>query len=220
MYFTNMDTTHEPQPHEQILQALAKLGQFMRAHDWQVGTPIGLTPTQIAILRYLDDRKAAGIGAVARNLSVSQPTASDAIRVLMRKGLVERSVDPHDRRAASIALTPAGKAQLRTIDGPSDPMVTAMDGLNDDERDRLQRALIKIIRELQQSAAIPVQRMCLTCIHFAPNAHDDPAKPHHCNFVDAAFGDGALRVNCGDHEPAEHAAETATWARFTADTAI
>ncbi|MCY1144320.1 hypothetical protein OWR29_40535 [Actinoplanes sp. Pm04-4] len=45
--------------------------------------------------------------------------------------------------------------------------------------------------------------MCLTCRFFVPEAHpESPGHPHHCNFVDAAFGDAELRVTCPDHETA------------------
>ena len=55
-----------------------------------------------------------------------------------------------------------------------------------------------------------------TCTHFRPHAHADAACPHHCTFVDAAFGDANLRLDCGDHEPAPAEAAAALWRRFAA----
>ena len=79
----------------------------------------------------------------------------------------------------------------------------------------MQRALIGLIRALQVARAIPVQRMCVTCAHFRPHAHDDADSPHHCAFVDAAFGDAALRIDCGDHEDAAEEDLAQIWARFS-----
>ena len=47
-----------------------------------------------------------------------------------------------------------------------------------------------------------MSRMCLDCRFFRPDVHDDPARPHHCAFVDAPFGDAQLRIDCADHQPA------------------
>lgn len=44
-------------------------------------------------------------------------------------------------------------------------------------------------------------RMCVTCTDFRPDVNDDPVRPHHCAFVDAAFGDGETRVDCADFVP-------------------
>jgi hypothetical protein len=81
------------------------------------------------------------------------------------------------------------------------------------------RGLVTMIRTLQEKGRIPVARMCVTCRFFRPFRHDDPARPHHCAFVDAPFGDGQLRLDCPDHAaaPAEQAA--ATWQAFRAPTA-
>lgn len=72
-----------------------------------------------------------------------------------------------------------------------------------------------LIRALQVARGIPVQRMCVTCAHFRPHAHDDADEPHHCAFVDAAFGDAALRIDCGDHEDALEEKRDSLWARFS-----
>ena len=56
-----------------------------------------------------------------------------------------------------------------------------------------------MIRTLQEKGRIPVARMCVSCRFFQPFRHDNPARPHHCAFVDAAFGDEELRLDCPDH---------------------
>ena len=70
-----------------------------------------------------------------------------------------------------------------------------------------------MIRTLQLNGEIPVSRMCLTCVHFRPNVHTG-AEPHHCAFVDAAFGARHLRLECGDHQPAAPQQEKDAWAAF------
>jgi len=53
-----------------------------------------------------------------------------------------------------------------------------------------------------------------TCQHFRPNVHADPAAPHHCAFVDAAFGDGAQMIDCPDHDPLPETQRESVWQRY------
>src|SRR3546814_1949368 len=72
--------------------------------------------------------------------------------------------------------------------------------LDDGERAAFLKGLTKMIGALQTRGTIPVQRMCVSCAHFRPNVHSDAATPHHCAFVDAAFGDASLRLDCRSEE--------------------
>jgi hypothetical protein len=82
------------------------------------------------------------------------------------------------------------------------------------------RALVAMIRTLQEKGRIPIARMCVSCRFFRPFRHDDPARPHHCAFVDAPFGDAELRLDCADHRtaPADQAARN--WQIFRDQTAV
>ncbi len=96
-----------------------------------------------------------------------------------------------------------------------DFLVRALDQLDDGEQTAFLRSLTKLIRGLQEAGDIPVQRMCAGCAFFRPNVHDG-ARPHHCAFVDAAFGDRHLRFECADHQPAAPRDATAAWQRWAA----
>jgi hypothetical protein len=76
--------------------------------------------------------------------------------------------------------------------------------------------LIKLIRGLQLRDAVPPQRMCVTCKYFRPNMYPGAAAPHHCAFVNAAFGAAALRLDCSDHEEAGAAEAARNWEIFAA----
>jgi hypothetical protein len=51
-------------------------------------------------------------------------------------------------------------------------------------------------------------------IHCRVNIADAEA-PHHCAFVDAAFGDAALRMDCADHQDATPQSLAPLGARFS-----
>jgi hypothetical protein len=40
--------------------------------------------------------------------------------------------------------------------------------------------------------------MLLCCRYFARYGLRDQTRPHHCRFIDAALGEGDLRVDCAD----------------------
>ncbi len=198
-----------------IAHALSRLALYWRAAGWRAAGVQGLTPTQAEILSQL----AAGpmrSGDLARGLGVSAPTLTDAVTTLAAKGLAERRPDPQDRRAALVALTPRGAGAVALLPDIPETIAPVLEGLTEPDRAGLLRGLVLVIRGLQEAGAIPVQRMCLTCRHFRPDAHEDAARPHHCAFVDAAFGDAALRLACADHGEATEEERALAFARFAA----
>lgn len=187
---------------DQIVAGFGRIAAFMRMADWREVEPLGLTPTQTQCLSLLAGRGGSRVTVLARLLGVSQPTASDVIATLERKALVERRSDPEDGRATRVLLTAAGADMARRTSQPPPALARAIAGLEPDERAGMQRALSRTILALQAEGAIEPQRLCLSCRFFRPYVHSDALKPHHCAFVDAAFGDASLRLDCGDHEDA------------------
>lgn len=198
----------------QIAFALDRIGRVLKSHAWDQAEDTNLTPTQSQILARIASQGPSRSSALAADLGVSQPTISDAVTALVRKGHVSRARDPQDARAVRLSLTAQGQRLADSTRAPSPTLLAALDMLSDKDRGALQRGLIGLIRSLQEARAIPVQRLCVTCAHFRPHAHDDARNPHHCAFVDAAFGDAALRTDCGDHEKAAPEARARIWARF------
>ncbi|MEF3367265.1 MarR family winged helix-turn-helix transcriptional regulator [Methylocystis sp. 9N] len=196
-----------------LRDGLERLGAALRADQWAALADAPLNPTQAQILNFLVKRGGARVGAVAAELGVSQPTATDSIAALERKGLAQRRAETKDGRATLIFATARGRAlneTLQTRVGATDRALAALDPA---EQAQLLALFINLIRNLQLEGAIAPQRLCVTCRHFRPYAHDDANAPHHCAFVDAAFGGAALRLDCPDHEEAKEAEEI--WLKFS-----
>ncbi len=201
-------------PAANIVTGLARIGQVLRAQSWRQAEADGLSPTQIQILIHLIRRGPARVGALAAELAVTQPTVSDAAAALVRKGHAERRPDPGDGRATLLHPTASGQRLAAGWEVWPDALLAAVGELDRAERGVLLKALTRMIRSLQERGEIPVQRMCVTCRHFRPHRHPDAAAPHHCDLVDAAFGDAALRLDCGDHAEADPDTRADAWARF------
>ncbi|MEO0406975.1 MAG: MarR family winged helix-turn-helix transcriptional regulator [Cyanobacteria bacterium P01_A01_bin.135] len=196
------DTLNEPIA-QRIITGLAKVSTALRSQAWQGAEAQGLTPTQGQVLTLLQSATGDGmrLSAIAAGLATSPATASDAVSTLVKKGLVTRERATDDRRAIAIRLTDAGLAQAQQAASWPDFLLDAVDTLPPDEQAIFFKGLTAIIRKLQEQNNIPVSKMCVTCHYFAPYAHKDGDRPHHCNLVDAPFGDRDLRLDCPEHLP-------------------
>lgn len=205
-----------PSIEERVLAGLSRIGIVLKSQAWRDAGPRGLTPTQAQILAVIEGDPGGGprIGELAARLAVSAATVSDAVRALVRKGLARKEPAADDARAVVVRLTAAGGRAARETASWPDFLTGTVDALTAEEKRVLLRSLVKMIRALQERGQIPVARVCATCSHFRPNAHADPERPHHCAFVDAAFGDAELRLDCPDHRPADDAGREVTRRSF------
>ena len=204
---------------DRVTTGLAKVGIALKQQAWAEAGGRGLTPTQGQVLALLRaNPEGLRMGALARQLGVTQPTASDSVAALARKGLVAKGPAAGDGRAVVVRLTPAGGLQAAAAAAWPDFLLEAVGELSAAEQAAFLRALVTMIRTLQERGRIPVARMCVSCRFFRPFRHSDPARPHHCAFVDAPFGDGELRLDCPDHAAAPPEQAAATWRAFRAPT--
>ncbi len=187
-----------------LVTGLTKLGIALKHGERRTAVARGLSATQAQILVALSRRDGARCtpSELADELGVGAPTVSEALRPLFERGLIRRTAAAADGRVRILRLTPNGRREAERVAGWPDFLLHALDALDAGEREALLRSVVKMIAALQQQGRIPVARMCPTCRYFRPNVHDDPERPHHCAFVDAPFGDRAIRLDCADHEPA------------------
>lgn len=200
---------------ERLHDGLERLASLHRLEQRQAAGPHGLNPTQFAILRLLQ-RRGAGlrVKTLARELGLSQPTVTDSLLALERKGFIARQSDPEDGRALLIHPTDDGRAAAATVQGQMSHLETALAALSRKEQAALLHIMVKMIRALLQDEAMPAQRMCVTCRHFRPQAAPGSAKPHYCEFVRASFTSADLQVDCGEHDAAPPDHQAATWRKF------
>jgi DNA-binding MarR family transcriptional regulator len=208
----------DPQITRRIQDGLDRICAVIRADQWAIAGTVGLNPTQTHVMTFIAGRAEKGVrvGVIASQLGVSQPTATDSIAALVRKGLLTKTSDPEDARAVTMRITQAGRDIVRGIGLVITATERALETLSDEEQAELLQLVIKTIRALQIAGALSPQRMCVTCRYFRPNVHKGPTAPHHCDYVGAAFGPQSLRLDCSDHEALSPSQEDALWRSFTA----
>ena len=77
-------------------------------------SPDALAPAQMGTLMKVSVAPCT-MSALARHLSVSLPTVSKSVDMLVRRGWLERWVDKHDRRHTMVRLTAEGRRVLTDI---------------------------------------------------------------------------------------------------------
>lgn len=201
---------------DRIADGLKRVAAVMRSDEWAAAQAMGVTPTQLQILTILEGRAdGLRVTEIAAHLGVSQPTATDSVSALQRKGYVAKTAGT-DRRASPVALTAAGRKALRQAGKAENAAREALEDLPLAAQEELLLSLVTVINTLQQAGAVPVQRMCVTCKYFEPHRHTGKQSPHHCHFVNAPLRRRDLRVDCREHEIADPDTRAATWASLQA----
>lgn len=102
----------------------------------------GLTPTRISVLLTVVREGRVGLSDLAVAESINPTQLSRAIAQLMEAGLLERSADQGDRRAAWVKATPAGRRLADRIRRErTDALNVALEGLEPADRERIVAAL-------------------------------------------------------------------------------
>ena len=188
-----------------VALGLDKLGLALKSQAWAGAGARGLTPTQGQILALLRARgeRALRLTQVAEELAISAPTASDSVRALVEKGLIRKARAKDDARAVALELTAEGKNEAAWAATWPHFLLAAVEALTEEEQEIFLLALIKIIHALGERGQIPMQRMCVTCRYFQPNAHPERHPPYRCALVDAPLGPRHLRLDCPDFAAGE-----------------
>lgn len=93
----------------ETVRALTRLGRFLDR------TETGLSLSQYRILTMVDhgDERSSQL---ASRLAVSKPSITVAVDALVESGLLRRTADADDRRAARLRMTAAGRRALAKAD--------------------------------------------------------------------------------------------------------
>ena len=91
----------------------------------------GVTPGQYGVLSYLWETGQANPRELARELSLENSTISGVLDRMQKKGLIDRLLDPGDRRSIQVVLTPAGRALeadvLKAVDEVNEEVLRGFD---------------------------------------------------------------------------------------------
>lgn len=104
-----------------------------------------VTLTQYRSLVVLASRGPQGVASLAEAVAVTPPTASRLVDRLLRKGLVNRRTDRHDRRQVRVVLTGAGRELVNLV--------------TERRRQEIAALLTSIAPDVQQSMATGLRQL-------------------------------------------------------------
>jgi|GEM_PF-501969 len=134
--------------------------QFGRAgwHQHQQ-TVAGCKPSEVRVLFCVKKGRSPDIpemkvSEISKLLHVTSPTITQLIKGLETDGLIERNIDPHDRRAVGIKLTEKGETVTQQA---AEVFATSLNGLieylGEEQSNQLAELLLKVTRYYDEQAA-------------------------------------------------------------------
>jgi DNA-binding MarR family transcriptional regulator len=137
---------------EEVAELLPRIVRQWTATFTCYGEERGLPFAQMKALGYLYRQGRSTVGEVAEGLGLAMPTASELVDKLVERGLLERGVNPHDRRQVHVWLTEEAIAYGRDLLAMRRSQIRRVfDELEPSEREVLLRGL----RALSEAICLP-----------------------------------------------------------------
>jgi DNA-binding MarR family transcriptional regulator len=182
-----------------LAAAAERIGHAARVLLRAAAARHGLSIIQAQLLLQIAAAPAeSSIAMLTSRYDVRQPTISDAVSALQRKGLV---VKTRQGRRQGLSVTDAGGSTAANLGGWDAPLHAAMGTQPEAAKGPALQLLLEVIAQLQASGVITVARSCTSCRFFRPNTYADQGQPHHCALLDLPLRQVDLRLDCPEHQP-------------------
>ncbi len=130
----------------QVLRRFRVVFNAVRTHFRDMEKQIGLGGAQVWALSIIKAKPGIGMGGIAQDMDIHQSTASNLIKALQKRKLIEMTKAPDDRRNVRLKILPAGTALLKKVSGPFEGVLPAALGdLNEATLIRLDSDLSELI---------------------------------------------------------------------------
>lgn len=180
-----------------LVVGLERMTEVFKVLLWEKAKATGLSPIQIQILVFVKYHKAelCKVSYLAKEYNVTKPTISDAVRVLLKKQLIEKKDAGGDSRSYIIGLSHKGSQLVSDIDQFAAPLGDQLSKMDDQKVSEIYQTLISLITQLSQTGILSVQRTCKLC-NFYENGSEGP----YCHFLKQNLGPADIRIDCPEFE--------------------
>lgn len=181
-----------------IVASLERIAQTFRVLLWQESKAFSLSPIQVQVLIFLlhHSEEKRKVSYLAGEFNMTKATISDTIKTLEQKKLISKEYEQHDTRSYMIHLTSKGKEIADKTSFFTKEIKEPIDKLQQDDKENLLLSLLHIIRHLNKSEVITIQRMCMTCSYYQSS---DPGQKHFCKLLNQNLHIADLRIDCPEH---------------------
>jgi len=180
-----------------IIASLERVSQAFRVLLWNESKEHSLSPIQVQVLIFLlyhSDQKRK-VSYLADEFNMTKATISDTVKTLEQKLFIRKEYEQHDTRSYIIHLTEKGKEIAEQTSLFAKEIQIPIDKLHSTEKENLLLNLLDIIKHLNKSGVITIQRMCFTCHFYKTNKNG-----HFCNLLNSSIADNELRIDCPEHK--------------------
>jgi len=146
-----------------VLRRFRVVFNAVRSHFQQVESQAGLGGAQIWALSVVRDRPGIGVSGLAAAMDIHQSTASNLVRAMLKRDLIQAVKGLTDRRNIELSILPAGLEVLGRVSGPFEGVLpTALAQLPPETVDRLEqdlRALIAVLHADETAEQTPLAHL-------------------------------------------------------------
>ncbi len=180
-----------------IVAGLGRISEAFKVLLWEKAKQLGLSPIQIQILIFIAYHK-QGLGNVshlAKEFNVTKPTISDAVRILDKKGLINKNFSQTDHRRYVMELSDQGRKIVSETEHFANPLKYQLDDMGPRDLEQLFGALGKLIYQLNRHGILSVQRTCYGCKFYSKTKQGD-----FCNLLNKPLLVPDIRIDCPEYE--------------------
>lgn len=197
---SDFDLHHQNQSIEsKIVASLERIAQSFRVLLWRESKEFSLSPIQVQVLIFLlhhSDEKRK-VSYLAGEFNMTKATISETIKTLEQKNLITKEYEPYDTRSYIINLTETGRKIADETSFFTKEIKTPIDKLHQDDKENLLLSLLNIIRHLNKSEVITIQRMCMSCSYYQSSVDEQKS---FCRLLNQELHVKDLRIDCPEHE--------------------
>lgn len=179
-----------------IVASLERIAQAFRVLLWQESKEFSLSPIQVQVLIFLlyHSEEKRKVSYLAAEFNMTKATISDTVKTLEQKKLIMKAYEPHDTRSYVIHLTRKGEDIASRTSLFTREIRTPVNKLHPDDKENLLLSLLNIIRHLNRTEVITLQRMCMNCSYYRSS------DGHFCTLLNQPLHVQDLRVDCPEHQ--------------------
>lgn len=147
----------------QALRQFRVVFNAVKTHFRQVEQETGLGGAQVWALSLIKNCPGLGVGGIAVGMDIHQSTASNLVKVLLKKKLITLTKSDDDKRVVELRVTPEGTKALKKIPGPFEGVLPeALRQLDEETLSNLNRDLEKLVQVLatdEGAGSIPLAHL-------------------------------------------------------------
>ena len=180
-----------------IVVSLERISEAFKSLLWNYAKTIGISPIQIQLLIFITYHKSefCKVSYLANEFNLTKPTISDAIKVLNKKGLIQKNYTEFDNRSYTISLTEKGKKIVSKTENFANPIKKEIEKATKNELESLYKSLNQVIYSLNKTGVLTVQRTCYSCKFY-----EKLEENHYCHLLKNKLSNSEIRVDCTEYE--------------------